>query len=117
MSDVPVPAGDPRFHALLAELGRLHSKKSGDYGTGGDALANLRASAVFGISAFAGTMVRLNDKITRIASFLKNGFVYNESVFDSLLDIASYALLAHIILSEEQTDGKAVQDVRRDEAT
>ena len=36
--------GDPRFLAILDELKATHQKKSADYGTNSDFLANVRAS-------------------------------------------------------------------------
>ena len=92
--------GDPRYLALLDELRALHLKKSADYGRGEDPLANLRASEKFGIPAWVGAMVRGNDKMQRIQSFILNGKLENEGIEDSLLDLAAYALLALVLYRE-----------------
>ena len=96
------PAGDPRFHAILEEIGKLHDKKSQDYGTGADPYANVRASAEFGIPPWVGAVLRANDKTTRIKSFLKKGSLANESLEDSLMDNAVYYIIALILYREQK---------------
>jgi hypothetical protein len=93
--------GDPRFHALLQELGELHNKKSADYGLGTDFLANVRASEEFGVPAWKGAVLRMNDKITRIKSSCMKGKLENESMEGSLKDIAAYSLIALLLWREK----------------
>jgi hypothetical protein len=95
-------AGDPRFHALLKEIADLHDKKQEDYGTDGDPFANVRASRDFGVSPWIGAVIRLHDKVIRLKSFSRRGVLANESVEDSLLDIAVYALIALVLYREER---------------
>jgi hypothetical protein len=85
-------SGDPRFLALLDEMAKVHRKKSADYGLGDSPLANLRASAEFGVPPWKATIIRLNDKVTRLKAFCQNGTLHNEGVEDSLVDISNYAL-------------------------
>jgi hypothetical protein len=92
--------GDPRFHALLDELGRLHDKKQEDYGTDTDPFANVRASEEFGVPAWIGALIRLNDKVKRLKNFAARGVLANESAEDSFLDIAVYALIGYILYRE-----------------
>lgn len=96
------PLGDPRFHAELKALADLHIAKAADYGRGEDPLANLRASVMWGIPPWRATLLRLGDKVHRLASYALNGKLQNEGVVDSLRDLAAYALLAKILLEEEQ---------------
>lgn len=100
-------SGHPRYVELLDELKALHCKKAEDYGSGEDLLANLRASEKFGIPAWIGTMVRLNDKIHRISEYAKKGSLANEGVEDSFKDLASYALLALILWEETRSEAEA----------
>jgi len=93
--------GDPRFFAILEELKAIHTRKSADYGNGGDFLANVRSSAGWGISPWVGTMVRATDKIIRLQSLIEKGKLENESARDSLIDLASYAVIAIILMDEE----------------
>ena len=98
-------AGHPEYLKLLDEMRELHIRKAADYGRGADPFANVRASVDFGIPAWVGTMVRAMDKVHRIKSFVANGNLKNESVEDSLLDLAAYALIALVLFREEQTKG------------
>lgn len=112
LDDLPQPgdphpeAGHPAYLALLDEMKELHCRKAADYGRGADPFANVRAGAEFGVPAWVGVMIRANDKVHRIKSFIANGSLKNESVEDSLKDLAAYALIALVLFREEQ--GKAV---------
>ena len=96
--------GDPRFHALLKEIGALHDRKQLDYGVTADPFANVRASQDFGVAPWIGSLVRLNDKVTRLKAFARRGSLANESAEDSMFDIAVYALIALILYREETQD-------------
>ena len=98
-----------RFFDLCDELKAMHASKSSDYGcpSGNDPLANIRNGAAFvGIEPWKGAMVRLSDKVTRLATFNATGRLGHEGVMDTCLDLASYALLA-FLLYEEETRGTA----------
>lgn len=94
-----------RFFDLCDGLKQMHRGKSRDYGcpTGTDPLANIRNGAKFvGIPAWKAAMVRLSDKVTRLATFNATGTLHNEGVIDTLEDLASYAILARLLYEEEQ---------------
>jgi len=93
------------FFDLCDQLKGMHKRKSRDYGcpTGGDPLANIRNGAKFvGIPPWKGAMVRLSDKVTRLASYNATGHLENESLEDNLFDLASYALLALLLHREDR---------------
>jgi len=93
-----------KYFDLLDTLHDLHLSKSAGYGCpeGTDPLLNIRNGAKFvGIPAWQAAMVRLSDKVTRLATFNKTGRLSHESVTDNLLDLASYALLALLLYDEE----------------
>lgn len=93
------------FFELCDALKEMHRRKSRDYGcpSGGDPLANIRNGAKFvGIEAWKGAMVRLSDKVTRLASYNATGRLENESLDDNLFDLASYSLLALLLHREER---------------
>ena len=93
------------FYDLCDRLKAMHSGKSQDYGcpSGNDPLANIRNGATFvGIEPWKGAMVRLSDKVTRLATFNATGRLGHEGVEDTLLDLASYSLLALLLYQEEQ---------------
>jgi hypothetical protein len=94
-----------QFFDLCDDIKEMHRKKSADYGcpSGTDPLANIRNGAKFvGIPAWKGAMVRLSDKVTRLATYNATGRLENESLEDNLFDLASYALLALLLHREEQ---------------
>lgn len=94
--------GHAGYLALLEKMRDLHIRKAADYGRGEDPMANLRASAEFGIPTWVGVMIRANDKMHRIKSFVQNGDLANESIEDSFMDLAAYALLAAILYEEDR---------------
>lgn len=94
--------GHPEYLKLLDEMKELHCRKAADYGRGEDCFANVRASSDFGVPAWVGTMIRANDKLHRIKSLIVNGSLKNESVEDSLMDLAAYSLIALVLYREGQ---------------
>ena len=94
--------GDPRYLRLLSEMAELHCKKAADYGSDQDPLANIRASEEIGIPAWKGAWLRAKDKVQRIDAFCCRGILVNDSVDDSLMDLAAYSLIALVLLQEER---------------
>lgn len=90
-----------RFHELLKAAGDLHDQKQMDYGKNDDPFANVRATEEWGIPAWVGAMIRLNDKVARLKSLASKGSLNNEAAVDSFMDIAVYALIAHVLFEEE----------------
>lgn len=79
------------------KLIEITKRKNADY-TGGpeDAFANFTRVEAMGIATTEqGFLTRMNDKMSRIASFCKNGElqVKDESVADTLRDLANYSIL------------------------
>lgn len=97
--------GSARFHQILVELAELHDRKQADYGIATDPFANVRASSDFGIKPWVGAMLRGNDKMQRIKSFIANGNLKNESLEDSLRDLAVYCIIALVLREEENAGG------------
>lgn len=92
-----------RFHEILKEAGELHDKKQMDYGRSQDPFANVNASAEFGVKPWIGAYIRLNDKITRIKSFIEKGNLVNESLEDSLRDVIVYSAIALALYENEKS--------------
>lgn len=90
-----------RFHELVEEIAALHDRKQADYGADDDPFANVRASKEWGVSAWVGALIRLNDKVKRLQSFVRKGSLANESAEDSMRDIAVYALIALVLYEQE----------------
>ena len=101
----PLHPSSAAFKAALDEVWQMHRSKSHDYGSSSDPLANIRNGAEFvDIEPWRAAMVRLSDKVTRLATFCRTGELCHEAVEDTLLDLASYALLC-LVLRREQADG------------
>lgn len=80
------------FESVLDEMRDLHAKKNKDYGD-----AFHKSFEEFGVTA---GVVRLNDKMERVKSLVKNGKaeVKDESLMDTLKDMASYAVMLYVEL-------------------
>ncbi len=82
-------------------------KKNADYsGSSQNTFANFTAVEIYGIKTEVGFMTRMTDKMARIASFIKNGelMVKDESVQDTLLDLANYSMLFAAYLESIKND-------------
>jgi len=99
---VGVPVGYPMFLQILDEMRQLHIKKGADYGTDNDTFSNMRDSQEFGISPVLGAILRANDKMQRLKTFANKGVLANESLEDSLIDLASYAVIALVLYREQK---------------
>jgi hypothetical protein len=75
------------FESICCELISLHERKNKDYGGAFD-----KSMLKYGVTAL---MIRLNDKWERLESLFKNGKaeVDDESFEDTLIDLASYAIM------------------------
>lgn len=98
----PPVKGDARFHASLKRIGQLHDAKQADYGTAADAFANYHSVAKYGIEPWRYVAARTGEKLNRLQSYCQKGFLVNESVSDSLRDIAVQALIVEILRQESQ---------------
>lgn len=96
--------GHPRFYEILESLMDLHSAKNHDYsgGKGSSPLSNLKECEDMGIPSWIGVGVRLSDKWSRFKNFCKNRRleVKDESIKETLMDMAVYSVLAIILLEE-----------------
>ena len=83
------------FESVLDEMKELHAKKDKDYGS-----AFHKSFEEFGATA---GVVRLNDKMERVKSLVRNGKaeVKDESLLDSLKDMACYAVMLYVELKNK----------------
>jgi len=87
-----------KFSQILKELEEIYNRKNNDYaGMGKDPLANLRE---FG---WKGGVVRISDKYFRLKNFAKSEklSVKDETIIDTLNDLANYAILTRILYEDE----------------
>ena len=92
---------NPEFQKVVDEILEMHRRKGADYGTDEDMFANVSASGQWGISPWIGAMMRANDKVVRLQSAAKGSTLKNEGVEDSLLGIATYAVIALCLYRRE----------------
>ena len=93
-----------RFVDILTGCIHLHDEKQRGYGKDDDPFANVRASQRFGVEPWRGALMRLNDKMERLANYCLHGELPFESVEDNLRDIIVYAGIC-LVLFEEDTYG------------
>lgn len=77
------------FDGICRDLMALHARKNKDYGNAADA-----SYREFGLVSY---VIRLNDKMNRLKSLTKPGVeqeVKSESIEDTLMDLAAYAIMA-----------------------
>ena len=84
------------FKDVLNEMNVLYEKKNADYG---DSFS--KTFDEFGLTSSA---VRLNDKMERFKKLIKQeAQVKDESIKDTLLDLANYAVLTIVEMSKHET--------------
>jgi hypothetical protein len=87
---------------------KVMESKNSDY-TGGaqatDALANFKAAQTLGMHPVMGLLLRMQDKIQRVRSFVADGSlrVSGETVEDAFEDMVNYAILGKALIKEEAT--------------
>lgn len=97
--EIDTKYGHPIFYEELGEIARIHGSKNQDYG-GGDPLGNFLECSKIGIPPLLGIIVRMGDKWSRINSLIRNkgvAAVKDESLIDTLRDLAVYSMLATVI--------------------
>lgn len=96
-----VPA---RVGAMLEEMRELHKKKNAGYsGDSEDRWANFRDSELVGVEAWRGALIRMTDKYKRITNLAKDLSLdkVGESIEDTLMDLAAYALIVICLRREK----------------
>jgi len=89
------------YNRLVQEVIAIRDKKGKDYGTPEDPFANVRGAQDFGVKPWIGAANSANDCLTRIKQYAKTGKLENESVRDSMIDLANYALICLTLWEEE----------------
>lgn len=93
--------GHQQFYKIIEELKVLHSRKNHDYARNDDPLSNFKEAEKFGIPAWKGCLVRMSDKWSRLIELSKKeGF--NESIDDTLRDLAVYSIICLILYKEKK---------------
>ena len=98
--------GSLQFLEAIEEIRAIHIKKSQDYGSPADPLANIRGGAeLVGIEPWRSCLVRVADKVQRLRTYCRTGSLANESVEDAFMDLACYAIIALVLFRESKNGG------------
>jgi len=93
------------FTELTQKMIELQEKKGRDYGEEDDGLKNLRRRGQYGVVA------RMGDKLSRLEVLVQPGrqaAVSDESLDDTCIDLANYALLLIILRRSEIAQAQEV---------
>ncbi len=95
------------YHKAACEkMHAITTAKNNDYtGSSDDPFANFKIVEVYGVvNAEEGFFTRMSDKFSRLASFIKKGVLYvkDESIEDTLLDLANYCILLAAYLKDKK---------------
>jgi len=91
-----------RFHEIVKEMVELHDRKNHDYG-GNEYLSNfMMCEKHMGFPAWKGCIIRLSDKMARLMNIarIEEIAVSDESVADTLTDLAVYAIITRILYED-----------------
>jgi hypothetical protein len=104
------------FEATTAAMLETVKRKNADYAGakhGEDAFANFKAVEHLGLcSVETGMLTRMSDKLARLATYVATGqlVVKDESVKDTLLDLANYAILMAAYVGEKRVAAELAKD-------
>ena len=96
--------GKEEFDKVLNELRELLINKNNDYSENEDYLSNFKMAEKLGIcSSETGILTRITDKLARVTQLLKKEQKVNdESIEDTLKDMANYAVILVCLLREKR---------------
>ena len=102
-----------RFYELLDTMKKIHDAKRHDYANTDDVFANFRTCELAGIPAWKGCCIRIGDKFSRIMGFAKKEKleVKDESIKDTLIDLANYSIIALILYEEEERSDRVKPNI------
>lgn len=97
---------------LFEDMSYILFNKGSDYANE-DRLSNFKlAGSIAGGDAASNCLNLIATKVARLGNLLSNKkAVYYESVNDSIIDLANYAVLLHMIVNEEKSCTGCVKDV------
>ena len=81
------------FNKIIIDMAKLYQAKNQDYGNAFETLFN-----EYGLNY---AIMHLHEKLNRIKSVHKNNKHNNESIKDSLIDIANYAVMTLVELNKQ----------------
>lgn len=97
---------------LTTTAKELMARKNADYGANTDPFANFRMSALLHIQPEFGVLLRMQDKMARLVSFLEKGElkVKEEGWEDACIDILNYTVILCGLLKERTSTCASGED-------
>lgn len=96
---------------VFAEQLALCKRKNSDYAADHDPFKNFKASEMYGIPVEKAILVRMSDKMTRIANLLvKEAAVKDESIIDTLSDLSVYSVILRLWLEQKSKTALKLSD-------
>lgn len=88
------PFSPQEFNVIVDKLVKVHLAKNHDY-AGGDYLSDIMASKRMGITPWKNALLRIQQKMSRLESFAKQGefAVAGEKFEDTCEDLAVYSII------------------------
>lgn len=92
------------FDLMIEEMKSIIFKKGNDYANA-DRLSNFKlAGNISGLTAELNCLSLISTKVARLGVLLNsNKAPNNESIHDSLIDLANYSILLDMIIADKQT--------------
>lgn len=98
--------GNPAFVKHVYEMLDTHVAKAAGYAGSDnpDTWANFREATAWGLTPLQGCLVRMGDKYRRVQNLRRNAANdrVGESIKDTLMDLANYAIIAVCLMEEEE---------------
>lgn len=91
-----------RMAEIYADNVGISRRKNSDYANADNPFQNFKVAEVFGIPVETAIIVRMSDKMSRISNLVNRpAQVKDESVYDSLRDLANYAVILCMYLENK----------------
>lgn len=97
------------FEKMVSEMRSMLFKKGNDYSTNFDRLSNFKlAGSICGLTPELNALSLIATKVARLGVLLKSELKpNNESIQDSILDLANYSVLLSMITVDKPEEGQA----------
>lgn len=93
--EIYLPDNVKEFYKITQKMGEIYEKKNTDYGNS--------FSELFSEYGLTSSCIRLEDKLKRLKRLTKNeNQVKDESIEDTLLDMANYAIMTVMELRKQK---------------
>ena len=99
------------FQKISFTMEEILTNKGNDYANA-DRLSNFKLAAeLCGISPEINCLSLISTKVARLGVLLNNDSIFNESVEDSIIDLANYSVLLYMIIKENEK--KAIEQANK----